>query len=116
MIAPRPGSARSRPSRPSANRKQNRGLDAHKHAGKLRQMTSYDYYAEARAVAAVLSGRGWKAEATGILEAMAHGSTGSEVCMALRFELSAVASRAGLSSDTQRRVAALHRRLDDLLR
>jgi hypothetical protein len=65
---------------------------------------------------AVLAEQGQQATATAILEVMADGSTGSEICMAVRFELAAVASSSELSSDTQRRVAILLRRLDDLLR
>jgi hypothetical protein len=79
-------------------------------------MTNNDHYAEAKALAAALSEQGRQAEATRILDAMGNRTTGSEICMTLRFEVAALASRSDLSSEMRRRLATLQGWLEHLLR
>lgn len=67
-------------------------------------MTSYDHFAEAGVVAVALSEQGWQEDSRPILRAMVNGSTGSQICMALRLKLAALATRSALSSEMTRPV------------
>ena len=76
-----------------------------------------DYYAEARALAAKLTERGyggWSEQLTG---AIAAGATGTEIVMGLRWVLAQMLEKEdGLPADLREEAGGLHRGLDRLLR
>jgi hypothetical protein len=75
-----------------------------------------DYYAETGQIIEALTSEGLSSEADALREAMAKGSTATEILMAIRWHLQQI-DRANKSANltTKRRVRALVKELDKVL-
>ena len=71
------------------------------------EISKYDLYAEANKLAVYLDKEGYTAEANALRDAMAYGSTGTEICMSLRFHVSAILRRIPLSGEYRLKVLRL---------
>ncbi len=61
----------------------------------------YDHYEVARRIAASLQSEGFSEASQSLLDAMACGSTGTEIVMALRWNLEQLLKADGLRDDTR---------------
>ena len=78
-------------------------------------MTIYDHYEEARAIAEALGREGRLSKAKQILDAMADAGSGTEVFMALRHRVALLLNAAPLPSATDRRSRVLYSKLNEAL-
>jgi|HubBroStandDraft_1064217.scaffolds.fasta_scaffold634778_1 hypothetical protein len=78
-------------------------------------MTAPDYYSEAHEVAAMLLERGMFEESNAVEEAIAGGSTATEILMRLRFTLMDLIAKE-MPEEVTRKTQSLIRELDEALR
>ena len=79
------------------------------------KMNSYDHYSQARELAKLLARDGANAPSEEVLDAMAIGSTGTEIFMLLRVTVKRSLAAPNLSSDTRQLAQTLLAHLENAL-
>lgn len=79
-------------------------------------MSTYDHYVEAKKVAELLAEEGHAAVGQSLLQAIAGGTSGTEIFMRLKYHLEQVLNAPDLSAQTGGRVRLLYEKLDEALR
>lgn len=94
----------------------NKELTVSNNDGIMPQTPKYDHYKEAEHLALLLAQDGAKEYSALLLNAMIEGSTGSEICMALKWHTNNILKLDCLSKETRECAQQLWTELDKVLR